>query len=196
MEKISIKSRKTISHGHAKLEKIRYEIEHYNGSTSGQEREVYDHGNAVAVLLYDRESRKVLLTQQFRLPTFLNGNPTGMLLEVCAGIVEEAEEPAVTMKREILEETGYQVENLVKVYEAYSSAGVLTEMLSLFTGTYSSGNKKAQGGGLKEEGEEIKNVELDFDEAIEMLKKNQIRDVKTIILLQYMLINHLIEENK
>jgi GDP-mannose pyrophosphatase NudK len=113
---VHIKKMETVSDDHALLQKVKYELEKKDGEKIGQEREVYDHGNAVAALLYNKEEKKILLTRQFRLPTFLNGNPTGLLLEVCAGIVEEGEDPAETMKREILEETGYKVDEVKKVY--------------------------------------------------------------------------------
>jgi GDP-mannose pyrophosphatase NudK len=184
---VHIKDRKTVSDDHALLQKVKYELEKNNGEKIGQEREVYDHGNAVAVLLFNKEEKKILLTRQFRLPTFLNGNPTGLLLEACAGIVEEGEDPAETMKREILEETGYEVEEVKKVYEAYSSAGVLTELLYLYLAPYNASMKKEKGGGLKEEGEDIMLVELPLDRATQMLENGEIRDAKTIILLQYLL---------
>jgi GDP-mannose pyrophosphatase NudK len=184
---VHIKKRETVSDDHALLQKVKYELEKKDGEKIGQEREVYDHGNAVAVLMYNKEEKKILLTRQFRLPTFLNGNPTGLLLEACAGIVEEGEDPSETMKREILEETGYEVEEVKKVYEAYSSAGVLTELLYLYLAPYNASMKKEKGGGLKEEGEDIMLVELPLDKATQMLANGEIRDAKTIILLQYLL---------
>lgn len=187
MSRVSIKSKEVVSNDHALLQKVRYTIQ--NGKESQeQEREVYDHGDAVAVLLYNVESGMVLLTKQFRLPSFLNGNPSGELLEVCAGLVEEGESPETTLKREILEETGFSIEKVEKVCEAYSSAGVLTELLHLFIAPYSPEQKKEEGGGLKEEGEHIELVELSFEKAFDMIKTGEIKDAKTILLLQHIAI--------
>jgi GDP-mannose pyrophosphatase NudK len=184
MSRVKIKSKEVVSNEHALLQKISYTLE--NGKdNSEQVREVYDHGDAVAVLLYNNDKRKFLFTRQFRLPTFLNGNSSGELLEVCAGLVEENESPENTLKREILEETGFKVDALEKIYEAYSSAGVLTELLHLFIAPYTDDQKEEEGGGLKEEGENIKLLEMDYDEAMAMLNRGEIRDAKTIILLQF-----------
>ena len=193
MQRVHIKNKEVVSSDHALLQKVRFDLENGQGKRMEQEREVYDHGNAVAVLLYDREREKILLTKQFRLPTFLNGNPSGMLLEACAGIVEEGESPEATMKREILEETGYEIDDLEKVAEAYSSAGVLTEKLYLYTAVFSPELKKESGGGLEEEGEDIRLVEISFSRARDMLNSGEIMDAKTIILLQSLLIRKIID---
>jgi GDP-mannose pyrophosphatase NudK len=192
MNRVHIKSKEVVSNGHAVLQKIRYTIENGHESQE-QQREVYDHGNAVAVLLYNNENKTFLFTRQFRLPTFLNGNDSGQLLEVCAGLIEENEPAETTLKREVLEETGYRIDVLEKVAEAYSSAGVLTELLHLFIAPYRRAQKQESGGGLKEEGENIKLVEMSFSGAFEMLKNGEFRDAKTIILLQHFALNKLLK---
>jgi GDP-mannose pyrophosphatase NudK len=190
MSRVHIKNKEVVFNEGAILQKVKFIIE--NGSASQeQEREVYDHGDAVAVLLYNMEKRTVLLTKQFRLPTYFNGNPSGELLEVCAGIVENGESPDTTTKREILEETGYKIDEVEKLLEAYSSAGVLTELLHLYLASYSDDQKTEKGGGLKEEGEDIQLVELDFEQANSMMRSGGIKDAKTIILLQHFLLEKL-----
>jgi nudix-type nucleoside diphosphatase (YffH/AdpP family) len=146
---------------------------------------VYDHGNAVAVLLYNKQKGTVLLTRQFRLPAYLNDGE-GMLLEACAGLVENGEEPEATMKREIKEEMGYEIEQLQKIFEVYSSPGSLKELLFLFVGEYDQQQKVADGGGLKDEGEDIEVVEMPLAEAIEKASSGQIRDAKTVILILWL----------
>lgn len=193
MSRVHIKSKEVVSNDHALLQKVRYVIQ--NGKDSQeQQREVYDHGDAVAVLLFNAQEKKVLLTKQFRLPSFMNGNPSGELLEVCAGLVEDGELPEETLKREILEETGYVIDQVEKVCEAYSSAGVLTELLHLFIAPYSPEQKKENGGGLKEEGEHIELLEFAFDKALAMIRTGEIRDAKTIILLQYVALEKIFEK--
>lgn len=192
MATVKIKHIEIISQTKYSLKNIHFELQKDNGSLEQQEKEVYERGNSATALLYNKENHTVILTQQFRLPTYLNGNPSGMLLETCAGVVDKGENPEDTIKREIKEETGYVVDRVQKVYEAYVSAGVLTELSHLYVAEYRREQKVSEGGGLKEEKEDIKIVELLFDDAIRMMIEGTIRDVKALILLQYARLNQLL----
>ena len=185
MSEIRIKKEEILSHLQYTLKKVQFELRNKHGKWKAQEKEVYDHGNATAALLYNKAKRTIILTKQFRLPTYLNGNPSGMLLEACAGLIDDNESPEETIKREIKEETGYSITAVKKVYEAYTSAGSLTEMLYLYIAEYDEGQKVSKGGGLEEEGEEIKIVEMNFDQALALMDQGEIKDAKTLILLQY-----------
>jgi len=185
MENVTIKSKETLSKWKHELHKIKFERTRKDGGIQSQEREVYDHGNAVAALLYNKQKGTVLLTRQFRLPAWLNEGD-GMLLEACAGLVEKGEEPEETMKREIREEMGYEVSSLQKILEVYSSPGSLKELLILFIGEYSKDQKVEEGGGLKEEGEDIEVIELPIEHVFEMASTGKIKDAKTVLLIQWM----------
>jgi GDP-mannose pyrophosphatase NudK len=185
MENVTIKSSETLSKWKHELKKIQFERTTKGGGIQSQEREVYDHGNAVAALLYNREKRTVLLTRQFRLPAYLNDGD-GMLWEACAGMVEKGEEPEATMKREIREEMGYEITALQKIYEVYSSPGSLKELLILFVGEYNPDQKVSEGGGLKEEGEDIEVVEMPLQEAFKKANSGEIKDAKTVLLIQWL----------
>jgi GDP-mannose pyrophosphatase NudK len=185
MENVTIKSSETLSKWKHELKKIQFERTTKGGGIQSQEREVYDHGNAVAALLYNREKRTVLLTRQFRLPAYLNDGD-GMLWEACAGMVEKGEEPEATMKREIREEMGYEITALQKIYEVYSSPGSLKELLILFVGEYNPDQKASEGGGLKEEGEDIEVVEIPLQEALKKTNSGEIKDAKTVLLIQWL----------
>jgi nudix-type nucleoside diphosphatase (YffH/AdpP family) len=166
------------------LSKHTYEIHLRNGEWAEQIREAYDSGNGAAILLYNKEEGKILLTRQFRLPTFISGNEDGMMIEVCAGLLD-ADDPAECVRRETEEETGYRIQQVEKVMEAYMSPGAVTEILYLFVGAYTKGQKVSEGGGLEEETEDIEVLEYTLDEAMDMIKTGEIKDAKTILLLQH-----------
>lgn len=170
------------------LKKVSYEYHKQDGSVISQSREAYDRGNGATILLYNQELQKVILTRQFRLPTFINGNETGMLIECCAGLLDNdhAEE---CIRRETEEETGYRIKTVQKLFDAYMSPGSVTEILHFFIAAYEPVMKVSEGGGLEEEDEMIEVMELDFDYAYQMINTGEIRDAKTIMLLQYLKIN-------
>ncbi len=167
-----------------KLKRVTYDYSTGNGKWETQKREIYDRGNGAAVLLYNKELQNVILTRQFRIPTYLNGNKTGMLIEVCAGLLDD-ESPEEGIKRETEEETGYKIGTIKKVFETYMSPESVTEILYLFIAAYSSDMKVNDGGGVAHEHENIEVMEINFQEAISMVESGEIKDAKTIMLLQY-----------
>jgi len=183
-DKVVIKKSETLSKEKHTLKKVTFERTAKDGTTEEHKNEVYDMGDAVTVLLYDSQQKKVILTKQFRLPSYLNGNKDGMLIEACAGKIEN-ESPQESIIREIEEETGYKVSAVKKILEAYSSPGTITELLHFFVAEYSAAMKVSEGGGLKEEKEDVEVIEISFEEAIQMVDNREIKDVKTIILLLY-----------
>lgn len=173
------------------LRKFTYDYQHKDGTWEQQSREAYDRGNGATILLYNREKRTVILTRQFRIPTYTNGNPTGMLIEACAGLLEK-DNPEDCIRRETEEETGYQIRDVKKVFEAYMSPGSVTEILHFFVAEYTQDMQVSEGGGHADEQENIEVLELDFEEALEMVKSGEIKDAKTIMLLQYAKLNELL----
>lgn len=180
--KINITKTELLSNNWYLLNKVTFEFTPENGETEIQKREVYDRGNGAAILLYNKEKQMVILTKQFRLPSYLNGNKTGMMIEVCAGMLDQ-NNPEDCIKKETEEETGYRIQTVEKVFEAYMSPGAVTEILYFFTAEYLPEMKVSEGGGLKEEHEHIEVIELDFNKAIEMIYNGEIKDAKTILLL-------------
>jgi nudix-type nucleoside diphosphatase (YffH/AdpP family) len=130
--KIQITKTELLSDNWYLLNKVTYEFTPENGESEIQRREVFDRGNGAAILLYNKEKQTVILTRQFRLPTFLNGNESGMMIEVCAGMLDE-KNPEDCIKRETEEETGYRIQDVKKIFEAYMSPGAVTEILHFFT---------------------------------------------------------------
>jgi nudix-type nucleoside diphosphatase (YffH/AdpP family) len=169
------------------LRKITYDYVKKDGSRQTQTREAYDRGNGATILLYNKTLRTVILTRQFRLPTFLNGNPDGMLIETCAGLLE-MDNPEDCIRRETEEETGYKINSVRKVFEAYMSPGAVTEIIYFFIAEYSADMKVTEGGGVAHEEENIEVLETGIDQAMKMVDTGEIRDAKTIMLLQYIIL--------
>ncbi|MDE3251271.1 MAG: GDP-mannose pyrophosphatase NudK [Bacteroidota bacterium] len=166
------------------LKKITYSFTDQSGKTQIHSREAYDRGNGATILLYNKEKSTVILTRQFRLPSFLNGNKDGMLIETCAGLLDR-DNPEDCIKRETEEETGYRISEVQKVMEAYMSPGSVTEILYFFVAAYTSEMKTNEGGGIASEQEDIEVLEISFSQAMDMIAMGEIKDAKTILLLQY-----------
>ena len=184
MNRIRNTVREILSDAWYTLYRYRFEYLRSDGRWDLQTREVYDRGNGAAVLLYDPEREMVLLTRQFRMPTYLNGNPDGLLTEACAGLLDGTH-PEEAILKEILEETGYRVPRVEKVCEAYSSPGAVTELLYYYLAAYAPDMKAAPGGGREEESEDIELLEYSYEQALGQLRTGAIRDAKTLILLQH-----------
>lgn len=173
------------------LNKVTFDYQKKNGEWETQHREAYDRGNGATILLYNKRKRTVILIKQFRLPTFVNGNDSGLLIEACAGLLDEhnAEE---CIRKEAEEETGYQLKEVKKIFEAYMSPGSVTEIVHFFVAEYDSDMKVGEGGGLDDEQEDIEVLELNFDKALAMITTGEIKDGKTIMLLQYSKLHNLL----
>ncbi|MBA1260356.1 NUDIX domain-containing protein [Pseudomonas oryzihabitans] len=182
--RIRIQQVETLSADWGLLKKTTFDYLRRDGSWQRQTRETYDRGNGATILLYDRERRTVLLIRQFRLPTLSNGLDDGLLVETPAGLLDAAA-PEARIKAEVEEETGYRLDNVQHLFDAFMSPGSVTELLHFFAGEYRAEQRIADGGGLHEEGEDIELLELPFDEALAMARDGRLLDGKTIMLLQY-----------
>lgn len=172
------------------LKKVTFDYLRYNGTWAQQNREAYDRGNGATILLYNKETKTVILTRQFRLPTYINGNADGMLIEACAGLLEldNAED---CIRKETEEETGFTVSDVKKIFEAYMSPGSVTEILHFFIAEYTKDMKTSEGGGVGDN-EDIEVLELPFTKALHMMATGEIKDAKTIMLLQYLKLNNIL----
>lgn len=193
MQNINIHIEKTeiLSDNWYTLKKITFNILKKDGTTETQSREAYDRGNGAVILLYNSAEKTVILTKQFRMPTYINGNTDGMLIEACAGLLDN-DHPEECIKRETEEETGYKISEVEKVFEAYMSPGSVTEILHFFIAEYSSEMKITNGGGLEEEGEDIEVLEINIEKALQMIDSGEIKDAKTIMLLQHVRLKKLV----
>ena len=173
------------------LRKISYEFKKADGTVEVQSREAYDRGNGAVIMLYNPVRKTVVLTRQFRMPTFINGNTDGMLIEACAGLLDK-DNPEECIRRETEEETGYKIKEAKKVFEAYMSPGSVTEILYFFIAEYNQSMKVGDGGGIAHEQENIEVLEIPFTQALEMIESGEIKDAKTIMLLQYLQLHKII----
>lgn len=173
------------------LRKVTYEFLGRDGQWQTHSREAYDRGNGATILLYNKAKQTVILTRQFRMPTYLNGNADGYMIETCAGLLDK-DNPEDCIRKETEEETGYKITSVQKAFEAYMSPGSVTEILYFFTAEYTKAMKVSDGGGLAEETENIEVMEMPFTKALQMVKSGEIKDAKTIMLLQYAQINGLV----
>ena len=186
--KITIQKTELLSDNWYLLNKVTFDYKMGDQDSETQVREVYDRGNGAVILLYNSTTKTVVLTRQFRLPTYLNGNASGMVIEACAGLLD-AENPEECIIRETEEETGYRLSSVKKVFQSYMSPGSVTEILHFFIGEYQPNMKVSDGGGLAEEHENIEVLEYPFQQAYQMIASGEIIDAKTIMLLQYAKIN-------
>ncbi len=177
-------SQRVLSDDWGRLVKYEYDLRFRDGIWRRQTREAYDRGNGATCLLHNPETGTVLLTRQFRLPALLNGG-VETLIEAPAGLLDGAD-PAQRMRAEMIEETGYEVSGLTHLFDVYMSPGSVTEYLVFFIGEYSRKQKIGDGGGSAEEGEDIDVLEVVLADALDMIRTGEIRDAKTIILLQHL----------
>ncbi|MEM9548822.1 MAG: NUDIX domain-containing protein [Bacteroidota bacterium] len=187
-EKIQIIDNEQLSDDWYKLDRYTFVYRTRQGKVQRHVREIFDRGNGAAILLYNLSQKTIILTRQFRLPTFLNGNTSGMMIETAAGMLDD-DSPEDCIRREAEEETGYRVNNVRRVFDAYMSPGALTELLYFFVAEYDSSLKVGEGGGLEAEQEDIEVLEMDIKEAYQMIGRGEICDAKTIMLLQYAMLN-------
>jgi len=173
------------------LKKITYTYKKEDGSVKKQIREAYDRGNGATILLYNKDNKTVILTRQFRLPSYINGNESGMLIESCAGLLDE-DNPEDCIRKETEEETGYKIKDVRRIFDVYMSPGAVTELLYFFVAEYSPSQKTGKGGGAVHEEENIEVLEIHIDDAMKMIDSGEIKDGKTIILLQYVKLHGLL----
>lgn len=173
------------------LKKYTYELQRRDGNWQQQEREVYDRGNGAVILLYNKIKNSIILIRQFRMPMYVNGYQH-FLIEAAAGLLDDAS-PETRIIAEAEEETGFKVDKIEKVFEAFMSPGSVTEKLYFYIAEYNDNNRSNAGSGLAEEGEDIEVLEWPFPKALEAIKTGEIVDGKTIMLIQHLALNSILK---
>jgi nudix-type nucleoside diphosphatase (YffH/AdpP family) len=182
-DRIRIHAVRLLSDNWATLKTTTFEWRRGDGTWQLQHRETFDRGNGATLLPYNLAQRTVVLTRQFRYPTYVNGCDD-LLIEALAGKLDGAA-PEPRIRAEAEEETGYRLGEVHKVFEAFMSPGSVTEKLHFFVAAYDPAMRVGAGGGLAEEGEDIEVLEVGFDAALAMIAEGRIIDAKTIMLLQH-----------
>ena len=178
----------TLYNGWSKLLKAGFIFRRSTGVDQPLSREIYDCGDGAAVLLYNLESKTVVLTRQFRIAAYIADPYNSFLIEVAAGKLDESD-PEERIRIESEEETGFKIGKIIKIFDSFMSPGSVSERVHMFIAPYSPSDKKGSGGGLQQEGEDIEVLEVQFAEAMDMIRNGKIRDAKTIMLLQHAALN-------
>ena len=175
----------TVWSGHYAMRKLTLQHRRFAGDWSDPlVREVFERGDAVAVLPYDPESDSLVMIEQFR-PGAMRGDDTPWMLELIAGVVEPGESDEDVAHREAMEEAACELSELVPIATVFPSAGACTEQVRLFCGRVSSADL---GGlhGVQEEGEDILVHSIARTDALQMLADNLVPNGHTLIALQWL----------
>ena len=168
--------------GRFDLTRTEIEVEEDDGARRTLKHDVYRHGKAAAVLLYDAARQVVILVKQFRAGAYLSDGALATI-EACAGMLD-GDPPEICAIREALEETGVAIPKPVHAFDAYMSPGGMTEKIACFVAPYGEADRTGKGGGVDED-EHIEVLEIPFDKALAMIESGAIADAKTIALLYY-----------
>jgi ADP-ribose pyrophosphatase len=186
MKKVSIENKKYILEDVFKIEEAYLRYEKFNGEMSGTVRRIsLERGDAVAVIILNKNTNKIILISQFRYPSYKSGH--GWLIEAIAGIIDSGETPEEAARREVQEETGLEIKTMEPISTFYPSPGGSSERIFLYYSEVSR-NQTVDGeiGGLACESEDIKSHELTLEDALEKIKSGEIMDAKTIIGIQWL----------
>lgn len=187
VDRIRVREVRTLSDDWYILKKTIFDWRRSDGSWQTISRETYDRGNGATLLPFDPIRRTVLLTRQFRYPAYVNGHD-GLLIEAAAGLLD-GKSPEKRIRMEVEEELGLHLRQVRRVFACFMSPGSVTEQLHFFVGQYDASMRIGDGGGSREEGEDIEVIEPTIDEALRMIEEGHICDGKTVILLQYAALN-------
>lgn len=174
--------------GYFKMESYKLRYRKFDGSMSNEiVREIFERGNAAAIIPFDPKTESVVLIEQFRVGA-INSQHSPWLLEIAAGIVDKGEDSKHTVVRELAEETGLTCDDLTYVSTFLTSPGGTTEEIALYVGKVDA--SKAHGRhGLAAENEDIRVFAIPLDKAYQLVKEGTICNSIAIIAIQYLMLN-------
>lgn len=168
MKKFEEKTTKTTPIYDGKIVKLQVDdVTLPNGNVA--KREIIKHPGAVAVIAVTDEG-KLVLVEQYRKALERS------IIEIPAGKLEPGEEPIVTARRELEEETGYGAQSLTYLQAFATSPGFADEIIHLFVAKdlYKIENKAEL-----DEDEFVELLEVSLEEAEQMVADERIYDAKT-----------------
>jgi nudix-type nucleoside diphosphatase (YffH/AdpP family) len=182
MKKVEVRQKKRVFDDFFKIDEAVVQFEQFNGQMSPPVRRLnFERGDAAAVLIFNKETQKVILANQFRYPTYEKNG--GWLLEIVAGMIDKDETPAECIRREVTEEIGYQTEHLIPIHTFYTTPGGSSERIFLYYAEVTDSDRISRGGGAKTEHEDIQMIELSLPDLWKTLDSRKIMDAKTLIAL-------------
>jgi nudix-type nucleoside diphosphatase (YffH/AdpP family) len=185
VRKVIIDRRNRVFDDFFKIEEAYLRYERFDGTMSPVVRRLnFERGDSVAALLFNSKTKHIVLVNQFKYPTHEKG--PGWITETMAGMIDEKEDPQSAVRREILEETGYRIRSLEHISTFYLSPGGSSERIILYYAELDDNDKITAGGGLAAENEDITNVELTIEDALEKIENGEIADAKTIIAVYWL----------
>lgn len=184
---VKIWSRKRAYDGFCKVDLVDYEYARHDGVPVRQTRELHHNGSVIAVLPVDRARRSALFVRQLRIPCLLEHDDP-YPIEVCAGMIDPGEQAVEAAAREMEEELGFRPSRLSQVAACYSSPGVFAEKINFLIADYDAAHPVGTNGGLAEEGEDIEILEIPCADLKDMLRTGELRDAKTVILVQHLML--------
>ncbi len=185
--KTEIVSEKTLADQWTRLSTFEIDYTDSRGEKHRLKREVYHRTPAACILLYDPKRETVVLVRQFRLPAQLV-EESAWMIEVPAGLLD-GDDPEAAIRREAMEETGFRVRDVRFLFKSMTSPGSSTEVIHFFAAVIDTSDRVADGGGLAEEHEDIEVLEVRLSDAMAMIERGDIYDAKTIMLLQWAVLN-------
>lgn len=178
--RVEIHSRQRVFDRFFQIDEAELAYERFDGHmTPLLKRMVFERGDSVAAVVYHLDEKRLLFLRQFRYPTYEKG--PGWMTEVVAGMQEHGEPAEDALRRELLEEIGYQTSHLETIATFYVSPGGSSERITLFYVEVTAADKVAAGGGLVEENEDILTVAYSPEEVAQAVAGGEIQDAKTLI---------------
>src|SRR5262249_7869281 len=181
-QKVVVRGKRRVFDGFFKLDEVTVSHRQFDGAMSpDQTFLIFERGDAVAVLIYNRDTAHVVLVEQFKIPTLEKSATGGWIVEVAAGMIKDGETPEQAVTREALEETGFRISEPEHIATFFSSPGGSSERIFLYYAVVTEADRANSGGGNRQEGEDIRNVEITPSALFERLRLKQIDDPKLVI---------------
>jgi nudix-type nucleoside diphosphatase (YffH/AdpP family) len=186
MKKVIIEREKRLLDDYFQVDEAYLSYELFAGGMSETIRRLnFERGDSVAAVVFNRDTQRVILIEQFRYPAYRKG--PGWMTEAVAGIVMPDEAPETALRREVREEIGYEIDRLRHVATFYLSPGGSSERTTLFLAEVISAGKVSFGGGVITEGEDIRIVEYTLEALQEEVMFARIKDAKTLVGVLWLL---------